>query len=370
MTAGEAAPGEPAAPGAAGPPGGRAPAKKGGPLRHVVTLLKIAVAVGLIYYLVTSGKVSTEVLRKALDSPGAIVFSIAAIGATFLCAILRWWVLLAAIDLALPLWTTTKLTMIGGFFNTFMPGAVGGGAFKMYYVVEHAPPGKRVEAATTVAVDRVIGLAAMFILVAIAVTAAYLLGQGDEKVDKLVQAVAGKLGPLGTPFAVAALVGGVLSLGLFHPGVRDWAIVQRIRRRVPGVAVGERVILVFFRSLRSPWPMFLAVLLSCASHMATVGCFYAMGRAIGETKLSFWQYVMVVPIGLMVNAIPGPPSGIGLGEAAYDYLFAVMEAAPGMGGNICVLWRIVTFAWNLVGGVAYVLHRRGEADPALLQSEG
>lgn len=257
-----------------------------------------------------------------------------------------------------------------------MPGAVGGDAFKMYYAVDHAPPGRRLEAATTVAVDRVIGLGAMFILVAASVSLPYIVGQGDPVVDQLVQTLAAKLGPLGKPFAVFLLIAGVLALGMFHGGVRDWAIVQRIRARLPAqagkaFALGDRMARSFVQSVRSPGPTLVAVLLSCAAHIATVYCFFVLGRAIGETSLGFGRYVMVVPIGLLVNAIPGSPGGLGIGENAYEALFAIVQpaGAPALGAEICVLWRLVTFFWNLLGGIAYVLHRRGEADPALLQSD-
>ncbi len=336
-----------------------------------LNVLKVAVALGLIVWLATSGQIRAETLRQALDRPGAVALSFAAIGTTFIFAILRWWVLLRAIDLVIPLRTAAKLTFIGSFFNTFMPGAVGGDAFKMYYAVENAPPGKKVEAATTVALDRLIGLGAMFILVGVAVAAPVVAGSHDAVVDQVVSALGARLGPLGKPLAAALLVAGVLALGVFHPGVRDWALVRRVRERLPGGSVGGRVIRTFVRTARSPWPIAAAVVLSCAAHLSTVACFFVVGRALGETALGPGRYVLLVPIGLMVNAIPGSPAGIGIGEAAYEKLFEIAlgpAGGPSPGADICVIWRLVTLTWNLGGGIVYVLHRRGERDAALVKS--
>jgi hypothetical protein len=336
-----------------------------------LTLAKVGVAAALIAWLARSGKIQPEVVLRALGDARTIATAFAAIGATFVFAILRWWVLLGAIDLRLPLRVTAKLTFIGGFFNTFMPGAVGGDAFKMYYVVEHAPPGKRVEAATTVAIDRVIGLGAMFVLVAVAALAPKALGHPDTVFDKVIGALSDGMGPLGRPLAVLGVVGALLVLACFHPGVRDWRLVRKVRERFPGSSVGGRIIRTFFRSIRSPWPVILACILSCCAHLCVVACFYTVGQALGEDALGLSRYVLIVPIGLMVNAIPGSPAGIGIGEAAYERLFAIALGAGvrSPGADICVVWRFVTIIWNLAGGVVYVLHRRGEPDPALLPSD-
>jgi len=340
-------------------------------VKVAVTILKIAFAVALIAWLATGGKIRPDVIARALSTPAVLATAIATIGATFALAILRWWVLLAAIDLRLPLVTTAKLTFIGGFFNTFMPGAVGGDAFKMYYVVEHAPPEKRVEAATTVAIDRVIGLGAMFVLVAVAAIVPHLLGHEDSVFTKVLDALGAGMGGLGRPAAIAAFVGLLGVLACFHPGVRDWALVRKVRERFPGSSIGGRILRTFFHAVRSPWPILAAVLLSCGSHLFTVACFFVVGQALGETTLGLSRYVLIVPIGLMVNAIPGSPSGIGIGEAAYERLFSIALGAgvPSPGADICIAWRAVTLLWNLVGGVIYVLHRRSEPDPSLLTSE-
>jgi uncharacterized membrane protein YbhN (UPF0104 family) len=338
----------------------------------VFNLAKVLVAGGLIYWLGTSGKINREVVGRAFADRTAMTISFFAIGSTFICAILRWWVLLRAVGLELPLRTTAKLTMIGSFFNTFMPGAVGGDAFKMYYAVEHAPSGKKVEAATTVAMDRVIGLASMFLLVAIAMLVPPLLGRTDTVFSDVSRAVGHQFDRLWTPLGIMGGIGIVLLGASFHPGVRDWKLVARLRDRVPGMRYGKRILDVLIQAVRSPWPLIAAVLLSCTAHLATVACFFVVGRALGETTLGLGRYVFLVPIGLMVNAIPGSPAGIGIGEAAYEKLFAIAlgSAAASPGADICVVWRAITIAWNLVGGAVYVFHRRGEADPALLKSEG
>lgn len=335
-------------------------------------IAKVAVAGGLIYWLATSGKINREVVGRAFADRTAIAISVVAIGSTFIFAILRWWVLLRAVGIELPLRTTAKLTMIGSFFNTFMPGAVGGDAFKMYYAVEHAPSGKKVEAATTVAMDRMIGLGSMFLLVAIAMLVPPLLGRTDTVFSDVSRAVGDQFSPLWTPLGIAAGVGIILLGASFHPGVRDWKLVAGIRERVPGMRYGARIVDVFVQTIRSPWPLLAAILLSCAAHLATVACFFVVGRALGETALGVGRYVFLVPIGLMVNAIPGSPAGIGIGEAAYEKLFAIAlgPSLASPGADICIVWRAITIAWNLVGGIVYVLHRRGEPDPALLKSEG
>ena len=81
---------------------------------------------------------------------------------TFVITSYRWHALLEAIDIAIPLGRVFTLNMVGGFYNTFMPGSTGGDALKAWYASKHTP--FRTRAVMSVLVDRVIGLLALIVV--------------------------------------------------------------------------------------------------------------------------------------------------------------------------------------------------------------
>jgi hypothetical protein len=109
---------------------------------------------------------------------------------------------------------------------------------------------------------------------------------------------------------------------------------------------------------REPGPAVAALGISLLAHTVCVLVFVVLGRALGETELSIGQYLLLVPAGLIVNGIPGPPAGIGLGEWAFENLFAyALGRTESLGAEICLVWRLCVLAWNQVGVIFYLVQR-------------
>ena len=52
-----------------------------------------------------------------------------------------------------------------------------------------------------------------------------------------------------------------------------------------------------------------------------VGFVYAIAQAMGETTIPISAYFFLVPVGTVVQALPISPAGIGVGQAAFFFLF-------------------------------------------------
>src|SRR5438105_8870033 len=104
-----------------------------------VNLLKYALAVGLLTYVVWSnwgeddqvGSLSHVWHHHLLggeQSPDALMFFGALVigGMAIFITLIRWWVLVRAQDIPLTLSDGIRLGSVGIFFNTFLPGSVGG----------------------------------------------------------------------------------------------------------------------------------------------------------------------------------------------------------------------------------------------------
>src|SRR5579885_102540 len=124
------------------------------------TALKAAAVIALLVVLGMKGFISLDKTRRALGDWGhivpAIVFSFIA-----LCrGILRWQWLLRAQGIRIPLLRTAELSLIGNFFNVALPGAVSGDLVKAFYVGREVE-GKRARSLGAILFDRVVGLSAL-----------------------------------------------------------------------------------------------------------------------------------------------------------------------------------------------------------------
>lgn len=335
-----------------------APSRTAGKARQVLVLgLKFAIAGGVLAWLFASGRLRPADVRQALASPGALAFCVVAVGANVALAALRWWFLIRAQGIEIPFLGTLRLMLIGMFFNTFMPGAVGGDPFKIYYVAEHAPPGKKVEAGTTVFLDRLVGLFTLCTIVFASVLLQPLLGRGDDVFREVVARLGERLGPLARPLGGLA-IGGLLGVTvILHPRVPKPRFLARAMERLL-TAGGARVWGTLVHATRRRGALVAAFIASCFSHTATILAFYVVGHALGD-ELDLPRYFLLVPVGLMVQAVPGPPGGLGVGEAAFATLFAIAtRSSATVAGTVCMVWHLVIYGYNLVGGVAYLLHQR------------
>ena len=169
-----------------------------------LTILKIGLTFGLLSWLIfrdqdTLGEIKTA-LNIAAGNPQFLLLSFLATGVAILSGCLRWNMILKTQEIILSLKETTQLFLIGQFFNSVMPGAVGGDVGKAIYAakVTHS---RKTEAVTSIVIDRTIGLISLLMLVAVMMGlkySVYMEGELTAKITadewiELMKAVKGEL---------------------------------------------------------------------------------------------------------------------------------------------------------------------------------
>ena len=97
--------------------------------------------------------------------------------------------------------------------------------------------------------------------------------------------------------------------------------------------------------------MLAATGISLLVHTITLAVIFLIIRAVNAEEFS-WLLGMVIPFGLLVNALPVTPGGLGVGEVAFDLLFSKLNL---MGGAEALLgWRLLMTAAGLVGLFFYL----------------
>jgi len=277
--------------------------------------------------------------------------------ASILLTFLRWYVLVRAQALPFTIYNALRLGLIGYFLSTFLPGSVGGDIFKAAFLAREQE--RRTVAVATVIIDRVIGLWALFWLVALVGSAFWLLADPALFQHPLLQAVVGT--------TVAVVVGTSLFCGLMLllPEGFSTGLVSRLVRipRIGGSAAE------FWRAMwmyRNQWrSVLVALLLSLVGHLGFVLTYYfAAQMFLASSQLpSLKEQLLLVPIGMTAQAAVPLPGGLGGGEAAFNGLFDYV-GFPDTGFVASMSYRLIS--WGL-GFLGYLVYLRMRAEVAVIQ---
>jgi glycosyltransferase 2 family protein len=293
-------------------------------------------------------------LKTLLQGPIAFHWLLAAAGlvATALTLqLLRWYILVRALDLPFTLRNAFRLGMVGVFYNTFLPGSVGGDLLKAYFIAK-AHPERKTRAVATVLIDRAMGLFGLILFVA--GMGALAWSGGDPRITanpELMWLIK----------VMAAIAGGTI-LGFLLLGLLPQRRVDRFARRLMwfpkiGGSLAEFWYAVWIYRQR-PRVVVLGVGLSALSHFALVFAFHSASRVFPPEsegqQATLAEHMVIAPIGFIVQAIPVSPGGVGVGEAAFAGLYKLSGRPPSRGVIARLSMRVVEWLIGLIGYLIYL----------------
>jgi uncharacterized protein (TIRG00374 family) len=152
----------------------------------LVTALKVLISVGLMAYLLyrfLSNPNDREILFTTLATAnyGYLFLALVLFIIAIITNALKWFILLKAQGILVPLSALINYTFVGFFFNNFLPANVGGDVMRGFGLARYTE--RSAEAAVSVIVDRIMGLMAfMFTAVVAALVAVNIVqvGQGES----------------------------------------------------------------------------------------------------------------------------------------------------------------------------------------------
>lgn len=309
----------------------------------VVNAALVAVGFGLLGLAVWSnrGKLR-DVFRHPVDvrlfGLAFVIYMTALLG-TFA----RWFFLVRAVGLKFRPADAVKLGFIGNVYNLVVPGAVGGDVLKGVFLVR-AQPRNKASAIASMVIDRILGLAGLFLLAG--VSGLFALGRANDQVRVLIGIV------------WAALAVGLSGLfALFTPQL--YPMLDRLalgRARLAKVVKELESAASAYRS--KPGLVVGALLGSSCLHGLYVVAFYAVSRAIFDDLPTFAEHFVIVPLVLFTTAVPLPFGALGLTENASGVLFGLgrtdVAAAAANGAVAMMAFRTIMYAGGLVSLVVYL----------------
>lgn len=251
----------------------------------------------------------------------------------------RWWGLVRIQGIPIGLWEAIRLTFLGQFFHSVVPGTVGGDLIKAYYVAKHTP--KKAAVLVSVFVDRVLGLAELTLLAAVMLSGILVFGAARLDDEGIRPAAV-------TTVIVIAIVAGALAF-LLSRRFRRLFHLQRLYRRLPIAhhidAAGEAAG-IYARRLPA---LLKAVGLTFLAHLAWIGAVIFLGAGL-SLPTPWYSYFVYIPLIYIIGAVPVTPGGVGLIEKLFLIFFSI--SAPGMASAIlalALLARLLLVFWGLPG---------------------
>ncbi len=311
--------------------------------KWIFSLLKLIIGLGLILLLIVSGHLNLGVIFIVYRHPACFIAGILCCTGAFLIPIYRWWILARIQLLPIRGFDALRLTMIGYFFNTFIPGS-GGDIVRATYAIKSCPE-KKPHVLTTAIADRALGLHALLVVSAAAMLMQPALFSHLPGFQRWASMIVGLI-----------IAGIVLPFCFLRNGANS--VLIRFCGKIVGGAEAWHNTLQLYR--QQPGMVFLAYLCSVTSVMLSIFFIHFMMRASGANP-SVIESLVVAPVVILANSLPVTPGGLGVAEAASASLYNLVGQAGGANGML--LARLIIIMYSLMGLPFFLLNRRASCSP-------
>ena len=266
----------------------------------------------------------------------------------------RWWMLVRALGLPFRLRDAFRLGMVGTFYNTFLPGSIGGDFVKAYFIAKDSPQRKAAAVATVVA-DRMLGLFGLLLFGA-AVGGGFWLG-GDAAINNPEK---------GYPLRVIIVVCAVLAA----TGAAMYAVVallsdrrrQRFAERLAQVKrFGPTLSELWFTAVqygKRPLTVLQGIALSAVAHTLMMLSFDCAAHLFpprdSNLIATLPEHFVILPIGYIFQALVPLPGGLGFAELSFGGLYELIGRGAAEGVVARLSLRLIEWGLGLVCYIAYL----------------
>ena len=314
--------------------------------------LKFAVSGLLIWFLLDSIDLAAARDRLVEVAPGMLVLAVAVLVVQIVISVVRWGVVLDALEARLTFVTALRIFMIGAFFNQTLPSSVGGDGVRMY--MAHRAGLKLGAAINGVMLERAAVVAAL-VLVVLALQPYLLSRVGDE--------VAAWLVPAALLFA-AVMIAGILFLSFLDRlpvSLHRWRVVRGL-----AILAGDTR-----RVFLAPGRAFKVLAWSVLGHANVTLCVYVLALGL-KLDVTLMECLALFPPVLLVTTLPISIAGWGVREGAMVAAFGLV-GVPSEGALVLsLLFGLVAMAVSLPGGIVWLRsgeRRRDIFVPVVAESE-
>ena len=305
-------------------------------------LAKTALGVTLLAALVFWGRIDLNVLLELAAAPWAVATCLALLFLALPLAALRWGIFLRALGVSIPFVNLFHFVAIGVLTNVLLLGSAGGDAVRGLYAW------RRLAAAAGASPCR---SSPTFAVLFISLAFSLFYWRQMQQVPALAA--------LGTSIVVATVAFVAGACLLFAAPDLTRPIEARLLRwpMLVNLLAQARGMILMLRT--DPLSLLAAFALALATQILTVFAVAVLAGAIKIGVLNPVDYMFAVPFTLIVNALPLTPSGIGVGEAAFDQICRWLEPTPSGAAysSIFFAFRVVSTLTCIPGLISLAIYR-------------
>ena len=311
-----------------------------------ITTIKFLIAAGLIAWLLQSGKLDFSLLVRLYNYPLAIATAVVLAIFNFWLISIRWQSILSARSQAhIPILGLLKITWIGQFFSSVLPGSMSGDLVKVLYVQKFDSKFSKKFIFASILIDRVMGLSGLILLV----------GLSSLFFSSHILSNAPLMKPLlNMNYVLAILVLLSLAIFIFFHGFIRKTLVRAESIFMP--KFWQKIIALWDDLISIRSQMLKALMISLVVQFTGVVIFWSVIQPFVDGHMDFLQALAFIPIGLMTLALPIAPSGLGVGHVIFDKLFSFSGIANG--ASLFNNYFVITLIVNVVGVIPYLLTKR------------
>jgi uncharacterized protein (TIRG00374 family) len=300
-----------------------------------VILLKAGITLGLFYALVmqidlnaTVGLMAATDWRSVLGIVGVMVLQV-------IVAVFRWYRIMISKGVQISVRRSARYFWLGLFFNQLLPSSIGGDAIRGYCLVRD---GQSVGRATlSVLLDRILGMAGLVVLIALAIPYAMNLIKNPEM----------QWGMMSALLVVIAGFIAILFMDIFTRRFSSW----RVMKGLTTLASDARQLLGSRQGLG-------LVLFSVLIHILSIVVVGMLSSAL-SIKVDWIALTIIVPITTLLITIPLSIAGWGVREGVMVVGLGYVGIAPEEALALSILYGLLTLVVALPGMLAWL------TDPAV-----
>ena len=298
-------------------------------------------ALVLLCILIIKGPFDFKQLEASLKDPSIILIGLILIGLHFVALSYRWRLFVNEYCyLGLP--KALQLTLIGQFFSFFIPGGVGGDVVKALELSKDLKVSRQ-NSLGTVTADRVLGLFSMIFFTALSLIYVSTSHFNSENKTYLF-------------YSISFLV--VLVIGLYvgekiNLQLQKWLLQRNYK-------FSEKLIKILnifdqtFSKFKNPIFLIRLILISLFVQLTSVTFMYYVVSKLYLNSLSFPLFFAISCFGYILASIPITPSGIGIGQTAFYFLFVRIHPDLGKSAVIAIsLLQLFYLFYALIGGFLF-----------------
>jgi uncharacterized protein (TIRG00374 family) len=305
--------------------------------KHLSTIARLVVSFGLLGFLFWFMRGEFKGICQTMAGCSIRLILTAALLFFGMVLVLSWRlkVVFDGEDLVLPFMEALQLTVVGYFFNNFMPTAVGGDIIKAHYAGRFN--GKKLQSYASVLMDRLIGLFTILIIAGVAL----FVDKGRFQVAAL------------KPLVIALLALGIS--GFVIATNRAVAMfMEGLFARMKMFGLGEKLRAIYsivhdYRNRHSVVikASILSGVAQCTYYVIVYICFVALGA-----EVSLGNIFLIMPVVIFISMIPSI-GGLGVREGAMLAFFSPL-AGREAAFAVSLLLLAGLFIVSFFGGMVYL----------------